>query len=145
MIQQSDSEATLARIDEARATLIRLVRTVDSRRLARRPPSGKWSPIENVRHLLFAEQSHLGRFLKDGVTWSAFGLPPHNMAGQKQLRVVGTRPTTNLDEVLDAWASVHESVRARCAEGPSDLEKALQRNLIHLTRHLKTIERLLRE
>jgi hypothetical protein len=145
MSQDGDRLAMLALIDEAQSTLTRLVRSADPQRLAKRPAVDNWSVIENVRHLLFAEQAHLGRFLPGGVTWSALGLPPHNMAGQKRLSAVGSEPTANIEDVLSAWATVHDAVRAGCTEGSSDVDKAIQKNLKHLNAHLKTIERLLRE
>ncbi|MCH7697325.1 MAG: DinB family protein [Chloroflexi bacterium] len=61
-------------IDEARAGLIAFLRSKDAQALAERPPSGEWSVIENVRHLLFAEQLHVGKFLPNGFEWNRVGL-----------------------------------------------------------------------
>lgn len=56
---------------------------------AARPPDGKWSVLENVRHLIFAEQSHLGRFVQGGREWSSFALPHTNGQGQRWFRELG--------------------------------------------------------
>ena len=49
--------------------------------LAERRPSGEWSVVENVRHLLFAERLYLGRFLPDGFTWSGLPTLPRERGG----------------------------------------------------------------
>lgn len=51
----------------------------DDPRYVERPPSGKWSVVENLCHLLFAEQLHLGRHLPDPPPWHPFGVPPTGM------------------------------------------------------------------
>lgn len=144
MTLDADSLATLARIDEAQAALGRLLRSVEPARLDKRPASGEWSAIENVRHLIFAEQHHFAPFLVRGFRWSGVGVPPPNGTGERRLSPVGSDPATSIDEVLDAWAKVHEVVRARCIEAPGEVAQTLQGNLKHLTAHSETIERLLR-
>ena len=56
--------------------------------LNRRPPNGTWSIVEHVRHLLFAEQAHLGGYLPNGFEWSGMG--EGGSAGRK-LKEVGTQ------------------------------------------------------
>ena len=137
----------LAQIEEGQAALRHLLRSVPKKRLAQRPRSGGWSCIENVRHLLFHEQGLERMLAPDGFTYSPFGLPPPGLAGSPRVGATGTKPTTDIDVALRAWAGVHASVRRRCPKArPSpELEKALQKNLRHLNTHVKIIERLLRE
>lgn len=60
----------LEQIDAARAELHLALDGMPEAAIARRPPSG-WSVIESVRHLLFAEQAHMGRLFREHPEWSA--------------------------------------------------------------------------
>jgi len=134
--------ASIADIDRERARLRRLVRAHDPKVLNRRPPNGDWSILENVRHLLFAEQLHLGGFLPDGFEWSRLGLTSMTA---RRFADVGKRPTKHINEVFAAWDAVHRPIRAaiRSAAGP-ELERALWRNHRHLGIHIRVIEKSLR-
>ncbi len=55
----------LRAIEEERAALYVLVRATSSS-LVDRPEPGDWSAIENLRHLLYAEERHLLRRLTPG-------------------------------------------------------------------------------
>jgi len=135
-----DVAALVRAIDRERARLRRLLRSQSNTALAKRPPSGDWSIVENVRHLLFAEQLHLGRFLPHGLTWSPLGLT--DRTGRAYV-TVGTRPTRNVDKVFEAWDEVHEAVRKAVRSADGDVQMALEVNLRHLTVHFRTIEDLL--
>jgi hypothetical protein len=137
----------LAAIDETQAELRRVLRSASRRRLARRPASGGWSPVENVRHLLFHEQGLERMVSPERFTWNPLGLPPPGLAGSPRVGSAGTKPTTDIDVALRAWAKVHASVRAGCrkAESSPALEKTLEKTLRHLNTHLRIIKRLLRE
>ena len=129
-------------IDEARSGLTALLRSKDAQALAKRPPSGEWSIIENVRHLLFAEQLHLGKFLPDGFEWSRLGLSGRTGRAYAE---IGTDPTEDLEEVLQAWDAVHSPIRKAVKGGDEEVQKGLGRNLKHLVRHIDTIKTLLGE
>ena len=63
MTQKSEAlaaHASLKRIEAAQASLRKMLRAVNPAALNRRPATGAWSAMENVRHLLFAEQYHFG-------------------------------------------------------------------------------------
>jgi hypothetical protein len=68
-MSQLDVARYVTEIDRERARLRKMLRSKDSLLLARRPPNGDWSIVENVRHLLFAEQLHLGALLPERVKW----------------------------------------------------------------------------
>jgi hypothetical protein len=110
--------------------------------LAKRPPSGDWSIIENVRHLLFAEQLHLGKFLPDGFEWSRVG-----MSGRtgKAYVAVGKDATDDLEIVLKEWHAVHRPIRKAVRGGDVEVQKRLAGNLFHLVRHTDIIRALLDE
>ncbi len=55
----------LAQIDTSRGQLRALLEGLPDQVITQRPPSGKWSVLENVRHLLFAEQAHIGRLFRE--------------------------------------------------------------------------------
>ncbi|MEX0783464.1 MAG: DinB family protein [Dehalococcoidia bacterium] len=112
----------------------------DEALLAERPPNGKWSVLENVRHMLFAEQAYLGRF---GQEWSSLGFTPQTMLHAKKLHTDGTAPT--VAAVLTAWETVHAHTRAALAEQDTDeVRHRVVRHLKHQRRHITIIERLLR-
>ncbi len=115
----------------------------DDPRFAERPPNGKWSVIENLQHLLFAEQAHFLRYLENPPPWSPLALAPTGMQSQKRLAGLG-QPTASAREVLDAWAEVHESTKTLASSDSPQLLNRLERHVRHLNAHVKVIERLLR-
>jgi hypothetical protein len=130
-------------IDRERARLRQLLRGQHKSVLNRRPSNGDWSILENVRHLLFAEQLHLRGFLPRGVQWSPLGLNDRLPPGAA---AVGTEPTQDIERVSDAWDKAHAPIRRAIASasGP-DLERALWRNHRHLIAHIRVIQRLLKQ
>lgn len=130
----------LRSIDKKRSGLAALLRSQDANALAKRPPSGEWSIIENVRHLLFAEQLHLGKFLPDGFEWSRLGMSGRTGRAYAE---VGTDPTEDLEEVLQEWHAVHRPIRKAVKGGDEEVQKVLARNLKHLVHHIDIIKTLL--
>src|SRR5438105_1398541 len=97
----------LQEIEAGQAHLREILLGLDSSRLSRRPPSGGWSVVENVRHLLFAEQLHLSRFVPGGPAWSLFGFTPETMRRQRRLPPLDGAEAFDVEDVLAAWAVVH--------------------------------------
>jgi hypothetical protein len=143
MPKQSDALAALARIEEAQAALRDMLRGVVPVRLHVRPATGEWSAIENVRHLLFAEQHHFGPHLPKSFRWSGAGVPPPNRTGERRLSPVGSDPGAGVDEVFDAWGRVNDVIRGLCDEPDDALLQRLDRNLKHMRIHTLIIERLI--
>lgn len=138
---------SLADINKERARLRRLLAGFDTKTLNRRPPNGDWSIVENVRHLLFAEQLHLRGFLARGVEWSPLGW---NNRLRPEFAPLGTKTTKDIEKVLAEWDRIHRPIaRAiRAAEKApldADQKRALWRNHRHLRNHIRVIERLLRK
>jgi hypothetical protein len=48
------------------------------------------------------------------------------------------------EEVLAAWEAVHADLRPSLQDDTAEVRRALERNLLHLRRHVKEIDRLLR-
>ena len=139
-LKDADTAQLVRKIDEARSGLATLLGSQDAKALAKRPPSGEWSIIENVRHLLFAEQLHLGKILPDSFEWSR-----HGMSGRtgRAYAEVGTDPTENLEEVLQEWHAVHRPIRKAVKGGDAEVQKMMARNLKHLLHHIDIIKTLL--
>ncbi len=132
----------VAEIDRKRAWLRRLLRSHDANVLAKRPASGNWSIVENVRHLLFEEQLHLGNFLPDGFEWSPLGMTQFTA---RKFADVGKNPAWDVDQVFQEWDDVHKPIRkALKSADREDVERALWRNHRHLGIHIRVIEKLLR-
>jgi hypothetical protein len=143
MSHRTDVQTTLTRIDQAQEQLRRLFAPIDRARLAERPPSGEWSPLEHVRHLVFAEQHHFGPYLEKGFRWSSIGVLPPNRTGERRLNSVGSDPSTPVAEVFDAWAKIHALVRERALEAPEQYARTLEGNLGHVNLHARVIRDLL--
>lgn len=132
----------LADIDRARERLKRMLRGRDATALATRPANGDWSVVENVRHLLFAEQLHLGPLMPGKIAWSPAGLAYSNA---KRFAGIGTNAPDDVAVAMRAWDDVHRPIRRALRErAGADVRKALARNLRHLNAHIAVIERLLR-
>lgn len=145
MPEELDPPALLAAIDAERERLRALLAGRDEAALAERPPNGKWSVVENVRHLLFAEQLHLGRYLPGGRVLNPLGWPTAGMRGENgSVARVPWAERASLDDVFGAWQATHESVCNALADDPNRAAKQLAGNLHHLQVHIRVIERLLR-
>ncbi len=139
-----DVVTLLDRVDGVRRGLIGLLEAGDHASYAARPPSGEWSVVENVRHLLFAQQLHLGRFLPDGFEWSGLGLAPHFIADEPPFSKVGTEPNDDIEAVFTAWDDVHTSIIDAVIDSTEATPKDVQDHLDHLLYHLNIIKDLVK-
>ena len=142
--------ALLAEMDQIRKALKKLVRSADHRTLNRRPAPGQWSPLENVRHLLWAEQLHFRRVLQQPPQWSALGLPDERSRRRgrgmsKRFAQAGIEQTREAQKVLRAWDRAHATTRTVADVPDEAVRRAFQRNIKHLRSHSRNVERLLRE
>jgi hypothetical protein len=99
--------------------------------------------LENLRHMLFAEQAHLGMFLPGGRQWSPVGYTPQMMLAVKRMATEDSAPS--VASVLAGWESVHAATRAALRN--YDIERVrdhLRGHIKHQRQHVLTIERLLR-
>jgi hypothetical protein len=120
-----------------------MLRSKDANGLNKRPPGGDWSIVENVRHLLWAEQRHLGMFLTDKIVWNPVGITAFR---GREFADVGTKPTKDIEVVFAEWDKVHRETRkALRSSGGGDVAKALSGNHRHLQYHIASIEELLRK
>jgi hypothetical protein len=134
----------LEAIEEEHRRLWRLVAGRDWALLSQRPTNGQWSIAENLRHLLFAEQAHLGQFIPGGPQWSPFIIPPPGLQSRPEFSALGTAEPSSMAELQDVWASAHSPAREFLLADSEQVRKALQTNLRHLRNHIRIIERQLR-
>jgi hypothetical protein len=134
----------LAGLDAEQWRLRRLLEGLDAASLAQRPPSGKWSILENVQHLVFAEWAHLGQFTPVPHNWAEYGLVEVLPRNLKQLRLDSTGDGS-MDGLVDAWLASHASLVPHLAERDSpEFRRHLSRHITHQRTHIKEVERLLR-
>jgi hypothetical protein len=144
MTTHGDAPELIAAIEAETERLRELLAGLDAATADTRPPNGTWSITEHVRHLLFAEQLHLGG-LVEGREWSRMGLPPGGLQRQPRFQsVLDLAGTPALADVLAAWAEAHEAIRGLAREDSAKVRTALERNLGHLRTHVRIIERLSR-
>lgn len=137
------ARASMRRVEEGQAALRKILEGAKPAQLNKRPPSGAWSPMENVRHLLFAEQYHFTPHLPKGFRWASAGVPAPNKTGERRLSPVGSESGATVNDVFAAWAKINGVVRGLCAEPNYAVVYTLEANLLHLRQHTKEIERLL--
>ena len=143
--ESPDVVTLLDRVDGVRRGLIGLLETGDGTSYATRPASGEWSVVENVRHLLFAEQLHLGKFVPEAGAFSKLGLTPHFARDAEAFADVGTEPSDDLNSVLLEWDAIHKAVLDAVVDSAEAKPKDVQDHLDHLLYHFKIIKDLLAE
>jgi uncharacterized protein YjbI with pentapeptide repeats len=103
----------LARLEELRAAFRQRLRATDAGLLAARPSADEWSALEVVRHLLFAEDLYLNRFiLQNDKPWNRLGLLPDFLQPRAGYEDVGRESSDDLETVLAAWDVAHADMRA---------------------------------
>jgi hypothetical protein len=107
----------LAHLDELRAKFYALLRATPSDQLNAHPGPDRWSALEHARHLAFAEDMYLNRWLlRNDQPWSKLGFLPPFLEGNPTFTDVGTEPTDDLETVLAAWDAIHAGMQAFIAE-----------------------------
>jgi hypothetical protein len=132
----------LAALEAEQQRLWEFLASADSAALTQRRPNGDWSVIENLRHLLFAEQAHLGSVMPERPPLSPLGRPPPGL--QAKLFPKGMTPSTDAAEVIAAWREAHAVIRPHLLDDTPKARRELSRNLRHLRNHIKLIQRQLR-
>jgi hypothetical protein len=138
--------ASLEAMTHHQAELRALLNRYEPAMLSRRPASGAWSAVENVRHLLFSEQGHLGLFVPGGLGLSPMGMLNQGLQRQKKMTgtIVGTNPSTDLAAVFDAWERVHAAACAGLDLSHPRLALRLRASLRHQQTHGKLALRAVR-
>lgn len=107
----------LAQLDEVRAEFYARLRATPPDALIAHPSLDRWSALEHVRHLVFAEDLYLNRWLlRNDQPWCKLGFLPPFLEGNPAFADVGTEPTDDLEIVLAAWDAIHAGMQAFVAE-----------------------------
>jgi len=104
--------AVFNRLDQVRADFASFLRATDQQLIRRRPAPSEWSAIENLRHLIFAEDLYTHRWLlQDAEPWCPYGLLPAFIQDDPHYQGVGNQPDANLETFLAAWAGIYAQTR----------------------------------
>ena len=107
----------LARLEQLRAEFYTRLRDTPSDVLNAHPGPDRWSALEHARHLVFAEDMYLNRWLlRNNQPWCTLGFLPPFLDGNPAFADVGTEPTEDLETVLAAWDAIHAGTQAFVAE-----------------------------
>lgn len=99
----------IQRLDDIRSDLFQLLRTTPKEKLTVRPKPKQWSALEHLRHLVFAEDLYINRWiLRNQTPFSNLGLLPGFLGGRPGFKEVGTAPSKDLQQILDEWTRIHE-------------------------------------
>ena len=115
----------IQRLDEIRADLFQLLRSTAIEKLMVRPESKRWSALEHLRHLVFAEDLYInGWILRNGTPFSAIGNLPAFLRGRPGFEIVGTDPSTDIEKIFREWTGIHELTISFVAEATNaDLKR----------------------
>jgi len=107
----------LARLDEVRAEFYARLRAAPPDALVAHPGQDRWSALEHVRHLVFAEDLYLNRWLlRNNQPWCKLGFLPPFLEGNPVYAGVGDEPTDDFETVLAAWDTIHAGMQAFVAK-----------------------------
>lgn len=100
------------------------LRQATAKQLTYHPMPGKWSAIEQLRHLVFAEDLYLNRWiLRNNAPWIPIGLLPDFWKNEEKFSDVGKEPTEDLDRILSVWSNLHEGTNDFVANVTSEILK----------------------
>ncbi len=103
----------LAHLDEVRAEFYARLRATPPDMLIAHPGPDRWSALEHVRHLVFAEDMYLDHWLlRNDQPWCKLGFLPPFLEGNPVFAGVGSEPTDDLETVLAAWDAIHAGMKA---------------------------------
>lgn len=113
--------AVLQHLGEVRAEFVQYLRAIPPDQLAVRPAPDQWSAVENLRHLIFAEDLYLNRWLlQNDEPWCEHGLLPDFLAGNPRYTGVGSQPCEDIEELLASWDAIHTRMMAYVARVTQD-------------------------
>ena len=98
----------MRRLEQVRGEFRETLRSTPADILVTRPSADQWSAIENVRHLVFAEDLYLNRWiLQNQEPWNGLGFLPAFLADDPGYSDVGSQVSEDLKAVLAAWDHIH--------------------------------------
>jgi len=117
IFDSAEVRRVLARLDGVRAEFYARLRATPPDALIAHPGPDRWSALEHVRHLVFAEEMYLNRWLlRNDQPWCKLGFLPPFLEGNPAFAGVGDEPTNDLESILAAWDAIHTGMQAFVAE-----------------------------
>jgi hypothetical protein len=102
----------MSELYKIRAAFMQSLRSLSSEMLNNHPGPDRWSALEHVRHLVFAEDLYLNRWiLRNDKPWVKLGFLPPFLFDNPTYADVGTEPTQDLESVLAAWEELNTGMR----------------------------------
>jgi hypothetical protein len=100
--------AVLDHLCELRAGFGAFMRSTDPALLSARPDPENWSAVENLRHLIFAEDLYLNRWLlQNDEPWCKHGLRPSFLDNNPRYAEIGSQSSEDIETLLAAWETIH--------------------------------------
>jgi len=117
IFDSAEVRRVLARLDGVRAEFYARLRATPPDALIAHPGPDRWSALEHVRHLVFAEEMYLNRWLlRNDQPWCKLGFLPPFLEVNPAFAGVGDEPTNDLESILAAWDAIHTGMQAFVAE-----------------------------
>lgn len=151
----------MKRLEDTRRAFCNELQAVDAKALTTRPEPCRWSVIEILRHLVFAEDLYLNRWmLRNEEPFNPVGLLPSFLANDPMYAKVGSEPSQSLEVVHKAWESIHARMQAFLAGvtreqlkrdtsdrdfGQGTVGGILQGMALHDLGHIRRVETILAE
>jgi hypothetical protein len=111
--EPAEVHRVMTRLDHLRRAFYEMLRQMPGDELTQHPGPDRWSALEHVRHLVFAEDMYVNRWLlRNDKPWCGLGHLPPFLAGNPAFADVGQEPTDDLEIVLAAWDRVHRDLQA---------------------------------
>ena len=123
-----DVKGVINALNRLRSEFISKLRNSSSAVLNNHPGPDRWSALEHVRHLVFAEELYLNRWiLRNTKPLSSLGVLPPFLYGNAAFTNVGSTPSEDLEYILDAWQAVHREMETWIDDADAaDLQKGIQ-------------------
>lgn len=106
-------QAVIQRLADLRTEFLAMLRASNPHDVTMRPAPDDWSALENVRHLLFAEQMYFYHWIQGRTEeLSDFGLLSVAVQDLPQYANVGKDASADIEQVLHAWEALHAEISA---------------------------------
>ena len=90
----------MQRLEQVRGEFREMLWSTTSVALVTRFSADRWSPVETVRHLVFAEDLYLNRWiLRNDAAWNELGLLPGFLVGNHEYSDAGSQLCNDLEAV----------------------------------------------
>jgi uncharacterized damage-inducible protein DinB len=105
------------RLEQRRAKFRARLRACDPAPLNAAPTPGEWSALQTLRHMVFAEDLYLNRYImRNDQPWNPHGLLPAHLLSDPAYAAVASAVDNSLETVLQAWDEVHTATRTLLQE-----------------------------